>query len=372
MAHLLFFGPFLLLIYSYCLYPLLLICLPRRQRPRDDADAQSKRWPFVSMVVAAYNEEKVILEKIRNFFGCDYPGQREIVIVSDGSTDRTAELAKSYRDSRVHVIARQWRTGKGVAVNRGVAAARGEILIFTDANSMFVPDALIEMVRRFADQRVGLVTGCSRYKGSIGSLYQRYEQVLKLLESRGGVVATADGAIYAMRRSLWREHDPKLVNDFLHPMLVNLQDAYAIAAPKAICDEEFSIDDEFARQVRMVSLASLVLLAMLPKLLLARRWRSILVLTSHKLLRWLTIPLFALSTAASLWLAPRGGVYLMAALAEGAFVLAVVVGAVGRIWGVSERLTIAFQFVVLNSAGVLGLWRSLAGGVPAVWQPRKN
>jgi cellulose synthase/poly-beta-1,6-N-acetylglucosamine synthase-like glycosyltransferase len=372
MARSLFFGSLLLLAYSYCLYPLLLLCLPRRRQTHEDAGDGLEKWPSVSMVLAAHNEEKVIVEKIKNFLGCNYPGLMEMVIVSDGSTDRTAELAKSYDDPRVHLIARQWRTGKGAAVNRGIAAARGEILIFSDANSLFTPDALVEMVRPFADQRVGLVTGCSHYKGTIGSLYQRYEQVLKSLESRGGVIATADGAIYAMRRTLWREHDPKLVNDFLHPILVNLQGADAIVAPKAICDEEFTIDNEFARQVRMVSLASLVYLAMLPKLLLAGRWRSILVLTSHKLLRWLTVPLFALLAAASLWLAPSGGIYLLAALAEGAFALAVIVGAVGRKWGISERLTIAFQFIVLNCAGAVGLWRCLAGGVPVVWQPRKN
>lgn len=373
MARALFFGSLCLLVYSYCLYPLLLLCLPRRRQAYDDASVRLETWPLISMVLAAYNEEKVIVEKIRNFFGCSYSGPMEVVIVSDGSSDRTAELARSYDDPRVHVIAQQRRTGKGAAVNQAIAAARGEILIFTDANSLFAPDTLVELVRPFADQRVGLVTGCTRYtKGTIGSLYQRYEQAVKSLESRGGVVATADGAIYAMRRTLWHHYDPKLTNDFLHPILVSLQGADAIMAPRAVCDEEFSIDNEFARQVRMVTLASLVYLAMLPKLLLAGRWRAILVLTSHKLLRWLTLPLLALLAAASLWLAPVGGIYLLAALAEGAFALAVVAGAWGRKLGSNERLTIAFQFVALNCAGALGLWRCLAGSVPVVWQPRKD
>jgi cellulose synthase/poly-beta-1,6-N-acetylglucosamine synthase-like glycosyltransferase len=373
MARLLFVGSFGLLVYSYCIYPLLLLCLPRRRQAYDGAATRVERWPFVSMVLAAYNEEKVIVEKIRNFLECGYPGPMEMVIVSDCSTDRTAELVRSYDDPRVHLIAQQRRAGKGAAVNQAIAAARGEILIFSDANSLFDPDTLIELVRPFADQRVGLVTGCTRYtKGTIGSLYQRYEQALKSLESRGGVVATADGAIYAMRRTLWRQYDPKLTNDFLHPILVSLEGADAIVAPRAVCDEEFSIDNEFARQVRMVSLASLVYLVMLPKLLLAGRWRSILVLTSHKLLRWLTVPLLALLAAASLWLAHGGGIYLLAALAEGAFALAVVAGALGRKLGTSERLTIPFQFVALNCAGALGLWRCLAGSVPVVWQPRKD
>src|ERR1700691_5806265 len=96
MARSLFFGSLLLLAYSYGLYPLLLLCLPRRRQTHEGASDGLEKWPSVSMVLAAHNEEKVIVEKIKNFLGCNYPGPMEMVIVSDGSNDRTAELAKSY------------------------------------------------------------------------------------------------------------------------------------------------------------------------------------------------------------------------------------------------------------------------------------
>ncbi|MGH7933808.1 MAG: glycosyltransferase [Candidatus Binataceae bacterium] len=325
----------------------------------------------MSLLLAAHNEERVITEKIRNFLGCNYPGPREMVIVSDGSDDRTVELAASFDDAQVRVISQRERTGKGAAVNRAVAEANGEILVFTDANAFFGKQALIELVRPFADSGVGLVTGCTRYtEGTIGSLYQRYEQALKRLEARGGVVATADGAVYAMRRSLWREHDPGLINDFYHPMLVSLQGQAAVIAPEAVCIEDFVADNEFRRQVRMVSQASFVYLALLPQLLRARRWRSILVLTSHKLLRWLTVPLLVLMAVTSLWLAPSGGLYQLVVAGELTFALLVATGAMARRLGLNEKLTIAYQFVALNCAGAIGLWRCLIGAVPVVWQPR--
>jgi hypothetical protein len=261
--------------------------------------------------------------------------------------------------------------GNGYAVNRAATQARGEILVFTDANALFNGGTLTDLIRPFFDPNIGLVTGCTHYTdGTVGSLYQQYEQMLKRLESRGGAVATADGAAYAMRRSLWHEHDPRLINDFLHPILVNLKGSSAVIAPEAVCIEDFSIDNEFARQVRMVAQASFVYLPMLPRMLRGRQWRSIWVLTSHKLLRWLSAPLLVLMGGASLWLEPRGGLYRSFVLAEGGFVLLVIAGAFARKLGLSERFSVAYQFIVLNCAAAVGLWRCLAGAVPVVWQPR--
>ena len=248
-----------LLLYAYVLYPVVLIALSPSQPRRADADgdsAGSTAAPSLSVIVAAYNEEHCIAHKIENFLSCRYSGEAEMIVVSDGSSDRTAEIAESMAAERVRVIRQRERRGKGVAVNAGADAARGEVLVFTDANAMFAADALEKVARPLRDKSIGLVTGVSHYSGdTIGSAYQRYEQMLKGLESRLGVVAGADGALYAMRRDLFKPLDPVLINDFVHPIIASLAGAQSVMAGDAIALEEFSAAGEFARQVRMVSQA---------------------------------------------------------------------------------------------------------------------
>jgi cellulose synthase/poly-beta-1,6-N-acetylglucosamine synthase-like glycosyltransferase len=369
----LFYISAFLLLYAYVLYPAVLIVLSasRLRRVDYDSDSAQSTPPSLSVIVAAYNEERCIAQKIQNFLACRYSGEAEMIVVSDGSSDRTAEIADSMASGRVRVIRRGERRGKGVAVNVGVEAARGEVLVFTDANAMFAADALTELVRPLRNKSVGLVTGISRYSdGTIGSAYQRYEQMLKALESRLGVVATADGAIYAMRQRLFREMDPALINDFMHPILASLQNAQSVMSRDAVCFEEFSAAGEFARQVRMVSQAALVYFRLLPELVARRRWDSILILTSHKLLRWLTAPLLAIAVLATVPLAGSGGTFRIVLGLEILFALAAAIGLVATRRGTEGKATFAYQFVALNCAQAVGLWRCFSGEVPVVWKPR--
>ncbi len=367
----LFYISVFLLLYAYVLYPLVLVALSAL-RPRRGDSADSIATPSLSVIVAAYNEERCIAQKIENFLACRYSGKAEMIVVSDGSSDRTAEIATSMASKRVRVIGQAERRGKGVAVNAGAEAACGEVLVFTDANSMFAPEALEKIARPFGDKSVGLVTGVSRYPDqTIGSAYQRYEQMLKALESRLGVVATADGAIYAMRKSLFKEMDPALINDFMHPILVSLQNAQSVMSRDAVCFEEFTAASEFARQVRMVSQAALVYFRMLPELVSNKRWRSIAVLTSHKLLRWLTAPLLAIGVIATVPLAREGGFFRIVLGLEMLFALIAALGWVATRRGTDGKATFAYQFVALNCAQAIGLWRCFAGEVPVLWEPRK-
>jgi cellulose synthase/poly-beta-1,6-N-acetylglucosamine synthase-like glycosyltransferase len=363
-----------LLAYAYFVFPLILILLAAASRP-DTADksaaggADSAAWPSISVLVAAYNEEGVIAEKVRNFLASDYPGPSEIIIVSDGSTDRTADVVRELAGDRVRMVELPARSGKGVAINTAVPMARGDLLAFTDANTFFAADTLRELARPFADPRIGLVTGCTRYPdGSLGSAYQRYEQMLKQLESKIGTIATADGAIYAMRRRLWREHDPALINDFLHPMMIGSEGFDAILAPGAVCFEEFDIGNEFRRQVRMVSQAARVYFAMMPVMLRRGAWRSAFVVTSHKFLRWLTALILLLLLGTTIALAPSGHFYQSALASEVLFALLALAGAVGLSAG--GAATLAYRFVELTWAQTVGLWQFFRGQVPVVWQPR--
>jgi hypothetical protein len=370
----LFYISAFLLLYAYMLYPALLFALSAPQRRGDDSDGESNvapAAPSLSIIVAAYNEERCIAQKIENFLSCRYSGDAELIVVSDGSSDRTAEIAESMSSERVRVISQPERRGKGVAVNAGAAAARGEVLVFTDANAMFAPDALENVARPLRDKSIGLVTGVSRYPGeTIGSAYQRYEQMLKGLESRLGVVAGADGALYAMRRELFKPLDPALINDFVHPILTSIAGAQSVMARDAFVLEEFSAAGEFARQVRMVSQAALVYFRLLPELIKQRRWRSILVLTSHKMLRWLTAPLLAIGVIATVPLARSSGVFRVVLGLEILFAIVAAVGWIATRRGTEGKATIAYQFVALNCAQTVGLWRCFAGEVPVLWEPR--
>jgi len=268
----------------------------------------------------------------------------------------------------VRILVRPQRRGKAAALGFAVEYARGEILIFSDATSVFHPDALTNLVRRFEDPDVGLVTGKVKAHGpEIVGLYHRYERYLERREADNGVLATAHGCIYAMRRELWRHHDPQLVDDFLAPILVSLSAKRAIAAPDAICVEEFPAEVQFNRQVRMVALAALTFYRELPELVRSRRWRSLLVLVSHKCLRWFTVVWLALLAATTSWLMPLGGIYLMAAAVQAAFWITVAAGALMSRNGVSRRITFAYQFVALNAAAMVGLCRLIGGRVPMMW-----
>ena len=370
----LFYISAFLLLYAYVLYPALLFALSasRLRRAEFNDRTTATAAPSLSIIVAAFNEERCIAQKIQNFLACRYSGDAELIVISDGSSDRTAQIAESMASDRVRVIRQPERRGKGVAVNAGAVAARGEVLVFTDANAMFAADALEKVALPLRDQLIGLVTGVSRYPGeTIGSAYQRYEQMLKGLESRLGVVAGADGALYAMRRELFKPLDPALINDFVHPILASIAGAQSVMAGDAFVLEEFETAGEFARQVRMVSQAALVYFRLLPELIKRRRWRSILVLTSHKMLRWLTAPMLAIGVIATVPLASDGGIFRVVLALEILFAIVAALGWIATRRGTDGKATFAYQFVALNCAQAVGLWRCFAGEVPVLWEPRK-
>ncbi len=365
-----------LLLYTWLFYPLLLALLPSRRSTADPASYKTlQHFPFVSVVVAAYNEEDNIEAKIRNFLASNYPGKSELLIVSDGSSDRTVEIASRFISDRVRVFAESGHRGKGASLALAVPRARGEILAFTDATSIFAPHTLTELVRPFADKGVGLVTGRVRVEGCpIAGLYRSYEEAIERFEERGGVISTAHGCIYALRRALWCQHDPRLTNDFFHPILVNLRGFDAVVAPEAVCAEAYSPDAkiQYRRQVRMVALAAFVYFKYFPILLFSRKWRSLFILTSHKLMRWFTVPYLVLLGIALAYLAASGTFYAAAFVGGAVFLAIVLVGALFKRFGIRSRLSFVTEFVTLNWAGTLGLWVACRGNLPTIWETASN
>jgi len=156
----------------------------------------------------------------------------------------------------------------------------------------------------------------------------------------------------------------------VHPIIASLAGAQSVMAGNAIALEEFSAAGEFARQVRMVSQQALVYFRLLPELIAKRLWRSILVLTSHKLLRWLTAPLLAIGVIATVSLARYGGTFRVVLGMEILFALVAAIGRVAIRRGAEGKATFAYQFIALNCAQAIGLWRCFSGEVPVVWKPR--
>jgi biofilm PGA synthesis N-glycosyltransferase PgaC len=219
--------------------------------------------PSVSFIVAAYNEEKIIREKIENDLKLDYPKNKiEIIIVSDGSSDSTPSIVNEYSNKDIIGLHNSQRLGKTSALNRAIIKAKNEILIFSDANSMFRPDAIKKLVRHFFDDSIGGVSGRKvvlqnkQRNASIGdNLYWNYESTLKQAESDFDSIPTADGEIFALRKSLYQPIDPKIINDDMAITFNILSQGKRVIYDKtAVTEEEASITlkDDFNVKSRMV------------------------------------------------------------------------------------------------------------------------
>ena len=363
----------LILFYTYILYPIVLMILSPEQAETKPTVRNSDAWPSVSVIIAAYNEEEAIASRIRNFLTTRYAGSIELLIVSDASTDRTDEIVKGYESDKVRLIVQQRRQGKGAAINRAVPEARGDILAFTDASSVFLPETVSELVKPFCNPTVGLVNGKIHYRDTeIGNLYHRYERLLKSVEVRGGIVASVHGAVYAMRKSIWERHDPRFVNDLYDPIVTRLKGFSVAIASDALCMESFSKGTQFRRQVRMVALAALVLFRLTPRIVEAREWRLLLVLMSHKLLRWMTAVWLLLVVTATICLASAGPVFSVAATLEAFVGFLALAGLISECFGLSERIAFIYNFIVLNLAAMVGLWICIRGKAVATWQPNAS
>lgn len=219
--------------------------------------------PTISFIVAAYNEEEIIRKKIINDLNLDYPKDKiEIIIISDGSNDDTYKISKEYQELGIIAMHTTERKGKTDALNRAARIAKNEILVFSDANSMFTKNALKKLVRNFYDPSIGGVSGRksilknSLRQASTGDhLFWKYESALKQAESHIGSIPTADGEIFALRKELFSEINPKIINDDMAITLNIIKNKKrVIYDQEAITEEEASITlkDDFNVKARMV------------------------------------------------------------------------------------------------------------------------
>ena len=381
-----------LVLYAYAVYPCILIMLAsfyqllrdlRFASGRGERRSGARReLPTVSVVVSAFNEESVIREKMANCAALDYaPAKLEVIVGCDGCTDQTTSLATTVRVPNVHVLDFPVRRGKPIVLNDLVARAQGEIVVFSDANTMLAPDAVRHLVRHFQDPRVGCASGELTFKPTENGtrsegVYWRYEVLLKFFESRLNMLVGANGGLFAIRKALFTPIPARgIIDDFLVSMSVRQQGYRAVYDPEATAVEEAaaSVKDEFRRRVR-IGAGNFYALRYTWRLLLPTAGLVSLAYWSHKVCRW-TVP-YALLTAFCAALALISEPFYTWSVAAALGLCAM--GAVGyRRERRDHRpglFGIPYYFLSMNLALGLGLLRCVSGKQGLAWNrtPREG
>lgn len=366
-----------LLAYVFLGYPWLLRAIVRRRGARPVRKAAVE--PTVTLIVSAFNEAAVIGKKIENGLALDYPaGKLTIAVVSDASDDGTDDIVRSYAGRGVRLFRQEERRGKTAGLNAVVPRLTSEVVVFSDANAMYEPGAVRALVQNFADPDVGCVTGEARYlkEGATAAdegerTYWNYEIQIKRLETAVGSVVGGDGAIYAIRRELWRNLPENAINDFLNPLQIVAAGWRGVYEPDAVCWEETAggTGREYRRRVRIVS----------------RSWRAVfqapgvlnpfrvgffsVSIVSHKMLRWLSgVLALLMAGSGAVWLTWHPGIFgwpLFLSLAVAAMLLVILPA--GR-----RLLRLAAYFAVINVASAVGLFKGSFGDVSGTWTPPRQ
>lgn len=365
-----------LVAYVYVGYPALAWLLARVVGRRVEKAAIT---PRVTVLTAAYNEATHIGATIRNKLEQEYPPELlDMIVISDESTDGTDDIVRGF-GPRVRLIRQQPRSGKTAALNLAVKEAVGDILVFSDANSIYRPDAIAKLVANFADPRVGYVTGKMVYVTPEGSLvgdgcsaYMKYENWLRQQETDLAAVIGVDGGIDAVRKSLFEPMRADQLPDFVLPLCVATK-AYRVVYEPAALLHEASLtrhEDEYRMRVR-VSLRALWALRDLRRLLNPFRYGMLAFqLISHKLLRYLAFIPLAILLAVNLVLAPQGGFYLFTAIAQVAAYALAILGWLRRSASVPGVVAFPYYFLVLNVACADAALRFMKGERKSIWAPR--
>jgi cellulose synthase/poly-beta-1,6-N-acetylglucosamine synthase-like glycosyltransferase len=358
-----------LLVYTQVGYALLLALLVRLLgREQAAAGSWAGQLPGVSAIVAAYNEQEVIAQRITNLRSLDYPPDRlQVIVASDGSSDHTVSRARA---AGADVVLELPRGGKIRAQDAAVEEAGGELLVFSDANAIWDRDALRRLVGAFADPGVGYVCGDVSFLDVGGTnqegLYWRYEMWLRRMESGLHSVTSGNGAIYATRRDAYLTVDPLAGHDLSFPFNMVKRGWRAIYVTEAHATEKMapSIEGEFARKRRMARRTWPTLFS--SGLISPRGYSPLyaLMIFSHRILRYAVPFLHALALAANIALLGQGWIYIVTLALQ----LALYGGAALAAAVPARPLLVARYYVVTNWALAAGLWDWLRGERSPVWE----
>lgn len=359
-------------LHPFVTYPLSLMVW-RLLRPRSLANTTSSALPPISLLCCAHNEESVIAAKVENSLAAAkaYDGKVEILFFLDGCTDRTAEILAGY-SNRISVIDSPGRHGKSTGMARLVAASTGEIIAFTDANTMIAADALSAFSDHFVDPRIGCVCSYLRVVNSfegqtaqVNSRYWRFEEWLKLLETETGTTLSADGGLFAIRRSLYSPTPPDIIDDMHTSMNVLLSGARVISSRTVLAEERTTPvqRDEFRRKVRIACRAFNCFRVLAPRLNSASL-EIVYKFYSHKLLRWIALPIGALGGVLIVVGLVAAGLGLIAGVL---FIASLAALGLGRL-----KLPVfatLYEIVFAHWAVTLGVVDSLSGKRYQTWAP---
>lgn len=377
-AEIIFWTSIAACAYTLFIYPLLTLLLAAIVRKRVD---KGPITPRVSFIIAAYNEEEVIERKIEQTLALDYPAEKlEVVVASDGSTDRTDEIVQSFADRNVRLFRTEGRLGKTATLNQAVGVATGEILIFSDATGIYNEGAVREMVANFNDPSIGCVTGrvTYRYGEDVNSsgfqAYQRIAVAIRRAESRFGSQTSVSGSIHAMRCALYKASPAAFSLDVIDAVHTVCQGYRVVYENDATSLEESrqTLAEEFRCRVRIGVRGTSMVPYVFRQLLGHGRLVYLLQMISHKIFRWWLWFFLAAALVSNLALVGQSLFYTTVA---GMQILFYGIAALGIfLSGRGIRLPMvstASFFVMGNTAMAVGAFKCLAGRRMARWEPAR-
>jgi len=381
--HIFFAASVFLVLYAYAGYLGVIILLSIViSKPVKKGDIE----PVVSIIITAYNEEKHIAEKLLNSFALEYPhGKFEIIVASDGSTDRTDEIVRGYVENEfgINVVLHrvEGRLGKTATQNSAVNIARGEIIVFSDAASMYEKNAIKELARNYADPSVGAVSGMYNYNNPTGSqvgfatiLFWKLENFIKSRQTRIHTITGCCGCIYSVRKSLYTNLPANIISDLVEPLTI-LQKGYRIVfEPRALAVEDTTEKprEEFSMRVRVIVRGMNGLLYMKTLLNPFKYPFVAFQLISHKVLRWL-VPVFCITAFISSAFLAIGNVYYQGILlAQCGFYLMAIIGLLMERHQISKKIfSLPMYFTVVNVASLISMIKVLKRENIVVWQTQR-
>lgn len=364
-----------LIFYTYIGYSLLILLL---SLVVNRTVKKKEIYPKVTFLITAYNEELSIASKLENTLSLDYPKNKlEVMVASDGSTDRTDDIVRGFADRGVVLKRVEGRVGKTATQNEAVKEANGDIIIFSDATTKYSRDAIKKIVRNYADEAVGAVSGRYEYVNPTGApvgigtiLFWKYENFIKSIQTRIRTITGCCGCIYSLRKEAYVPLPPDIISDLVEPLKIIERGYRVVFEPEAIAYEETTEkpSEEFKMRIRIITRAMRGILYVKSLLNPLKYPFVAFQLISHKVLRWL-IPFFLIGLFISNYFLLGHWFYNMTFVMQISFYTIAFMGMIAdRLGKRLKMFAIPMYFCVVNTASLIAFFKILAGQRAVTWE----